>query len=209
MQSNGAADENDVERLWDAFARQIGPAWRSFHEASLVTKVLLLRAAAAFIDRDTLEQIDSTLMEMMDRPADLPRDMADLRWLVLSHQDDARLVEWIEGVAAFHGFERTAVLGAISHVHRHKGLAAFRRDDMPWLPFVDRTYWASIHFLGRKRCMAECAGVSSHFLAEKNARQAIAEPQIDEAVEGIRRAWRERLVYDRVSGGWVRAELDA
>jgi hypothetical protein len=209
MQSNGATDENDVERLQDAFVRQLGPAWRSFHQAALVTRVLLLRAAASFVDTAVLKRIDGFLMEMTLRPADLPQDMADLRVLVQEHQDDERLVQWIESVAAFHGFERTVVLGAINHLHQHKGLVAFRYGEMPWLPFVDRTYWASVHFLGRKRCMAECAGVFSHFLAEKDARQAIAEPQVDHAVEGIRRAWRERLVYNRRIGGWVRVEPDA
>jgi hypothetical protein len=209
MQSNGATDENDGERLRDAFVRQLGPAWRSFHEASLVTQVLLLRAAAAFIDVDILDKIDSALMAMMPRPAHFPRDIADLRALVLRHQDDERLVQWIEGVAACHGFERTTVLGAINHLHRHKGLVAFRQGDMPWLPFIDRTYWASVHFLGWKRFMAECAGVFSHYLAERHARQAIAEPQVEGAVEGIGRAWRERLVYSRLRGGWVRVEPDA
>lgn len=209
MQSNGAADENDVERLRGAFVGQLGPAWRSFREASLVTQVLLLRAAASFIDLEMLKQMDGSLAAMMPRPTDLARDMADLQALVRLHQNDERLVGWIETIAAYHGFERTVVLGAISHVHRHKGLVAFKRDEMPWLPFIDRGYWAAVHFSGRSQFMAECAGVFSHLFAEKAARHAIAEPQVDGAVEGIRRAWRQRLVYSRLRGGWVRVEPDA
>lgn len=208
MQSNGATDETDAERLRDAFVRQLGPTWRSFNEASLVTQVLLLRAAANFIDLDLLKQMDETLMAMMHRPADLARDMADLRALVHLHQTDERLVQWIESIAAYHGFERTVVLGAINHVRRHKGVS-FRSSDMPWLPFIDRGYWAAVHFNGWRLIMAECAGVFSHLLAEKAARHAIREPQVDYAVEGIRRAWRERLVYSRLRGGWVRVEPDA
>ncbi|MNU30411.1 hypothetical protein D3C71_188960 [compost metagenome] len=207
IQSSGATDENDVTRLRGAFVKQLGPAWRSFHEASLVAQVLLLRAATAFIDPDRLKQIDESLMELMDRPFDLARDMADLSAVVRLHVDD-RLVQWCESFEPYHGFESTVVLGAIRHVHRHKGLVAFRRYDMPWLPFVDRVYWASVHFSGRRQFMAECAGVFSHLLAETAARHAIREPQIDGAVEGIQRAWRERLVYSRLRGGWVRVEPD-
>lgn len=209
MQSNGAADENDVVRLRDAFIGQLGPAWRSFHEASLVTQVLLLRGAASFIDLEILKQVDESLVAMMSRPTDLARDMADLRALVRLHQNDERLVGWIETIAAYHGFERTAVLGAISHVHRHKGLVAFMRDDMPWLPFMDRGYWAAVHFSGRRQFMAECAGVFSHLFAEMAASHAISEPQVDDAVEGIQRACRQRLVYSRLRGGWIRVEPEA
>ncbi len=205
MLSNGAGNVNDIERIRQAFVAQLGPGWRSFREASPVTKIMMLRAAACFIDKETLKDIDESLVVMLDRPASLARDMADIMKVVRRYEGDARYVEWIDQIGSHHGFERTAIVGAIDHVWRHKGVIGFKDAEMPWLPFVDRTTWIAAYFRGRRIFAPECAGIFSHLLAERSERKAIHEPHVDGAVEGIQRAWRERLVFDPRRGAWVLA----
>jgi hypothetical protein len=202
---NGVVDTHDAGRVQAALVEQLGPAWRSFSEASIVTKVLLLRAAAAFHDLAALRDMDASLLLMMRRPPSLPRDMADVRAVVERYEGDTRFIEWIDHVGARHGFERTVVLGAVDHLLRHKGVVAFRRNDMPWLPFVDRAAWIAVHFHGWRVFSAECVGIFSHFQAEKAARAAIKAPQVEGAVDGIRTAWRERMVFDPRRGTWFPA----
>jgi len=206
MLANGATDGNDIERIRLAFSNQLGPSWRSFAEASVITKVLLLRTAASFHDSELLGHMDADLMKMMAAPVSLPSDMAVLRAFAKRYGGDRKLVGWIDGFAVRHGFERTVLIGLVRYVLHKKGMVRLASRDMPWLPFVDRASWIAIHFCGRRHFAAECAGVYSHLAAEEAAGEAIRGPRVTDAIEGMRSAWRERVVYDPREGEYVLAE---
>ena len=56
---------------------------------------------------------------------------------------------------------------------------------MFWLKEFDRALWYALQNDGRKMMFVEGAGISAHYMAEREALRAIAEPQVAGAVEGL------------------------
>lgn len=206
MHAMGATDIEDIAPIRAAFAGQLGPSWRGCENASVVTRVLLLRAAACFFDGPLLERIDSELSAIMASPVSAARDMAAVRSVADRHGSAHSFADWIDTIAQGHGYESTALVAVIRHVFRHKGIVALKSRDTPWLPFVDRRAWIAIHFTGLKAFAPECAGIYSHLAAEQRAGHALSEPHVDEAIAGLHAAWRDRLIRDRRTKVWRRAE---
>jgi hypothetical protein len=203
MHSDAVTHPEAIEQLRRVFIGQLGPSWKSFSEASPVTRLIMLRLAATFLDPSVVKDIDASLEVITSRPVSMTLDLADIESVLRRYEADPKFGDWADHMARRNAFERTVVLAAVEHALRYKGSAAVRIEDLPWLPFVDRTLWAAIHFKICHLVSEECAGIFSHLNAEKREHAAIAEPQVDHALDCARKSWRERLVFDVRRRSWV------
>jgi hypothetical protein len=192
MLLNGVDDVEDHAGLRRIFIGQLGPEWHGFSSAGVVTKVLLLRVAAAFLDNAVFVEMDDMLGEIMSRSPDVPKDMRTVESVVRRFSARIDIVEWIDRFGHFHGFERTLLLGMTQWVIHKKGVLPLRAPHLPWLPYLDRASWLGLQFLGLRVFTAEVAGMFAHMQSEKTVRNAIPIPDVDAAIAGAVAAWRGR-----------------
>lgn len=183
---DGIDDEDGLRRVFEG---QVGARWRGFAEAGTHTKALLLRVAAAYFDDKALEEIDGMLGRIMSCAPDAMDDTAMVDAVVARFGGRDDFVELVERFAAFHGFERTLLLGFTQWVIHRKGVLPLRNNDVPWLAYTDQTSWLGLRFLGLRVFTVEVAGLFSHLLFEKVEKKAIAAAQVTNAIEGTRTAW--------------------
>lgn len=193
MMLNGVSDIEDFDGLRPVFAGQLGAEWRGFDHCGIVTKALLLRVAAAFLDGAVFSEIDDIFDGMMSRSPDAPKDLRTVEAVVRRFSGHRQIVEWIDRFGEHHGFERTLLLGMTEWVIRRKGILPLRPPHLPWLPYLDRTSWLALQFLGLRMFPPEVAGVFSHFVSEKKARKALHVPDVGDAMVGAVASWQGRV----------------
>ena len=59
---------------------------------------------------------------------------------------------------------------------------------MRWMRFYDREMWYVLQNIGRQSVLSEGGAALAHFLYEAKSQTAIAEPQLDKAVNGLEMA---------------------
>jgi hypothetical protein len=196
MLLNGVSDVEDTVGLRRVFIEQLGAEWRGFASAGVVSKILLLRVAAAFHDPSVFSEMDDMLLEIMPRFPDAPKDLRTVESVIRRFSERQDMVEWIDRFGEFHGFERTLLLGMTQWVIHKRGCLPLRARNVPWLPYLDRTSWLGLQFLGLRVFTSEVAGVFAHIESEKVARKACRDPKVEAAIVGTSSAWHSRRTVE-------------
>lgn len=174
-----------VEAAERALIAQLGP-----------TDLALLPVAVRALVAALLPQVhgdDETTHQRLSDLANLAYDHADLRGVVRM-----QAVAWTptpaerriwDSLVVRHRFARCQFLALFE--------AAGERALLPsahllWLKAVDRPLWYAVNSLGRgHRCHVEGAGILAHYRTECAAGVPLLDPQIDDAVHGLRAALQE------------------
>jgi hypothetical protein len=101
--------------------------------------------------------------------------------------------EVYQAAVAQHGVYTSMVLVSLLASARRKGVLPPAQ--FLWLRPRDRTLWYTLHQVGGRQPWAEACGPWSHFQSEQALGEAIEEPEIQEAVDGL-----EAALYD---DGWL------
>lgn len=105
-------------------------------------------------------------------------DLTKPREVILKHIGHPNVQTIIE----HHAFNRTVIFGLFMQARR---LGVLQPAEMRWLRFFDRELWYILETIGRQAGYAEAAAVLSHYLYESKSAAALAEPQLDKAVNGL------------------------
>lgn len=81
-----------------------------------------------------------------------------------------------------HAYNRTIIFALFMQARR---LGVLQAAEMRWMRFFDRKLWYVLETIGRLAGYAEAAAVLSHYLYESKSGEAIAEPQLDKAINGL------------------------
>lgn len=84
-----------------------------------------------------------------------------------------------------HAYSRTVIVALFIQARR---LGVLQPAEMRWMRFFDRELWYVLENIGRQAAFVEAAGVLSHYLYEVKTGVALAEPQLDKAVNGLEAA---------------------
>lgn len=105
-------------------------------------------------------------------------DLAKPREIILKHIGHPNIQTIIE----HHAFNRTVIFALFMQARR---LGVLPPAEMRWMRFFDRELWYILETIGRQASFAEGAAVLSHYLYESKSAAALAEPQLDKAVNGL------------------------
>lgn len=81
-----------------------------------------------------------------------------------------------------YAYNRTIIFALFMQARR---LGVLQPAEMRWLRFFDRGLWYVLETIGRQAAFSEAAGVLSHYLYESKSGIALAEPQLDKAINGL------------------------
>lgn len=81
-----------------------------------------------------------------------------------------------------HAYNRTIIFALFMQARR---LGVLQPAEMRWMRFFDRELWYVLETIGRQAGFAEAAAVLSHYLYESKSGAALAEPQLDKAINGL------------------------
>jgi len=81
-----------------------------------------------------------------------------------------------------HAYNRTVIFALFMQARR---LGVLQPAEMRWMRFFDRELWYVLETIGRQAGFAEAAAVLSHYLYESKLGAALAEPQLDKAINGL------------------------
>ncbi len=166
-----------------AFAKQLGPRWRSPDHLPLHQQVLL--AAFSMKANDMRKESDEFLSEVSkywhpQKGLKLPGRLVSKVKKVLR---DPRLGMVTAKLCKQHAFVNTALLRALKIARQQGGVLS--PSQFLWLRAEDRTLWYPLNNLGREASHAEASGAMAHFRAELMANKPIPNPQMGGAVEGL------------------------
>lgn len=91
----------------------------------------------------------------------------------------------VQTILEKHAYIRTVIIALFIQARR---LGVLQPAEMRWMRFFDRELWYILETIGRQATFAEAAGVLSHYLYEIKTDVALAEPQLDKAVNGLEAA---------------------
>lgn len=81
-----------------------------------------------------------------------------------------------------HAYNRTIIFALFMQARR---LGVLQPAEIRWMRFFDRELWYVLETIGRQAGFAEAAAVLSHYLYESKSGVALAEPQLDKAINGL------------------------
>jgi intracellular multiplication protein IcmP len=198
---DGDFDEAAARR---ALARQLGPRWRSLQDASPQVRCLFAafalhlaqrRAAALRLLGDlsaSLVNSDEDKPEGPDTPLALPASAGAEADAFLG---DGELVRPALVIANHHAYTHTALMELLNAARLRAGVLA--PSQFAWLKMVDRPLWYALHSLGfeseglGRYChpnpRVEAVGARDHWAVERLAGEPVIEPNMDRAIEALRK----------------------
>lgn len=197
----------DREKALQVFRVQLGRHWTKSTELStsetLLVAIAMPRVAATdpSLDeakfKDAMKDSEDLLKWCWDQfkpPAPAKKkgeaEASPLAWLqpkidleyprsiILKHIGHPAVQVLIEQ----HAYNRTIIFALFMQARR---LGVLQPAEMRWMRFFDRELWYVLETIGRQAGFAEAAAVLSHYLYESKSGAALAEPQLDKAINGL------------------------
>ena len=198
---DGDFDEVAARR---ALVRQLGPRWRGLQEASPQVRCLFAAFALHLAERRrealrllgdlsaSLANPDQDKPEGPDTPLALPASTGAEADAFLG---DGELATPALAIANRHAYTHTALMELLNQARLGGGVLA--PGQFAWLKLVDRPLWYALHSLGfeteglgrylHPNPRAEAVGVSDHWAVERLAGEPVIEPNVDRALEALRK----------------------
>ena len=182
----------DITRARALFASQLGRPWQGV-EALLPYEKALFGAFVAQMEADPEGKDKDLSLQIINELALASRAAFEKKDPSLLDSPSAALaIERYSNAPAIqkrmrgHHYVRTVLMALLDK--KNKGAREY--GVMPtawfrWLKMADRRTWYALNDLGLDVASAEAAGIRAHYLAERVARTAIAEPQIEPAIKGL------------------------
>src|SRR6516162_2743275 len=198
-----------------ALLRQLGPRWRGLREASPQVRCLIAAFALHLAQRRpdalrllgdisaSLASTDQDKPEGPDAPLALPASAVPEADAFLG---EGELVAPALAIANRHAYAHTALMELLNTARLRAGVLA--AGQFAWLKLVDRPLWYALHSLGfdtegigrylHPNPRVEAVGARDHWAAERLAGEPVIEPNMDRAIEALRKvAIATRAVRDR------------
>ena len=198
---DGDFDEAAARR---ALVRQLGPRWRGLQEAGPQVRCLFAAFALHLAQRraDALRLLgdlsarlvnsDEDKPEGPDTPLALPASAGAESDAFLG---DGELVRPALVIANHHAYTHTALMELLNAARLRAGVLA--PSQFAWLKLVDRPLWYALHSLGfepeglGRYChpnpRVEAVGARDHWAVERLAGEPVIEPNMDRAIEALRK----------------------
>lgn len=170
----------DREGCENAFAKQLGKPWHGVKRAELPVQVLLLLAGMHLTRNKAAISSRENMSMSWAAGAD---GTAAMKAFVESSLANEKLVSVIDKVCAKNAYASSAAITMIDFARRKSGVLA--SSDFIWMRRVDRNLWYALNNVGRRRFHCEGAGAIAHYFAERAAGNALPEPYVEEAVNGL------------------------
>ncbi len=178
---NGSFSEETREnRLPDIFAAQLGKPWTGLKRADLYVQSVAILCALHYLRR---------------KPSLSEREALSIAWaqgkdgtevmkaLVARYIEDKDINKVVDTICAKHAFANTGLFALLDRARARAGVLASA--DFGYLKQLDRSLWYTLSNCGRRRFFIEAAGVVSHFFAEKVTGNALVEPNVENAINGL------------------------
>ncbi|OCG90016.1 hypothetical protein LMG667_03310 [Xanthomonas euvesicatoria] len=172
-----------ADRASSVLAKQLGKPWRGINELAAYERSLF----AAFVAQ--LNHDGETSLKIINGLANAWKDAYEKKDPSLLTTPE------VDEVLATHGDseELRKLVGAHYHVRcvLMRVLAECRKNGaLPpgwfrWLKMADRVTWYALNDMGLDVASVEACGIRSHYQAEKMARQAIDQPMVAPAIDGL------------------------
>lgn len=183
---NGELDRDAAEK---AFTEQLGKPWHGVKRAELHMQAVFLLTGMHLLRRENAQSLREDIAEAWSNvngqtlPSNMTADGNTTTNFVKNALTDEKLVATIDKVCSKHAFTATALI-TLTNLARQK-TGVLPSSDFLWLKRIDRHMWYTLNNIGRRRFFTEGAGAISHFFAEKVVGNAMPEPHIEGAINGI------------------------
>jgi intracellular multiplication protein IcmP len=187
-----------------ALLRQLGPRWRGMEDASPQVRCLFAAFALHLAQRraDTLRLLGDLSASLansnQDKPAAPDALLAlpvSVRALADTFLGNGELVTLALAIANRHAYTHTALMELLNAARLRAGVLA--PGQFAWLKLVDRPLWYALHSLGfetegvgrylHPNPRVEAIGARDHWAVERLAGEPVIEPNMDRAVEALRK----------------------
>jgi intracellular multiplication protein IcmP len=187
-----------------ALLRQLGPHWRGVEDASPPVCCLFAAFALHLAQRRadalrllgdlsaSLANSDQDKPDGPDTPLALPASACAVADAFLG---DAELVTPALAIANRHAYTHTVLMELLNTTRLRAGVLA--PGQFAWLKLVDRPLWYALHSLGfetegvgrylHPNPRVEAIGARDHWAVERLAGEPLIEPNVDRAVEALRK----------------------
>jgi intracellular multiplication protein IcmP len=202
--ATGSDGDFDEAAARCALMRQLGSRWRGVQEASPQVRCLFAafalhlahrRAEALRLLGDlsaSLGNSDEDKPEGPDTPLVVP---ASARAVADAFLGDGELVTPALAIAKRHAYAHTALMELHNTARLRAGVLA--SGQFAWLKLVDRPLWYALHSLGfetegigrylHPNPRVEAVGARDHWAVERIAGEPLIEPNMDRAIEALRK----------------------
>ncbi len=174
--------EIDTEAAEEAFTKQLGERWQGMDKAPAHIKALCvafyLNAKRDKSAREVKEQISVAYTAKSRSEAE--KEIEELFQKTLA---DPKFSKMIDKYAKQHAYTNTAMFRLITWSRNLGGV--FASAEIRWLKPIDRSLWYALNNCGRRSYHTEGAGAVCHFNAENIVGGALAEPHVDQAIDGL------------------------
>jgi len=174
---NGELDRDAAEKV---FEEQLGKPWHGVERADLYVKVLFLLTGMHLLRQKKALECRADIAVAWATGSDSTKAMEQFVAKAIS---DEKLVSTVNKVCSKNAFTATAIITLTDLARRKSGVLP--SSDFLWIKRVDRSLWYTLNNIGRRRFHTEGAGAMAHFFAERVVGNAMPEPHLDGAVNGI------------------------
>lgn len=174
---NSELDRDAAEKV---FTEQLGKPWHGVKRADLHTQVVFLLTGMHLLRQKKALENRANIAVAWAGGHDGKKTMAEFAAKALA---DAKLVSVIDKVCAKHAFSATAIIALTDLARRKSGVLP--SNDFLWVKNIDRHLWYTLNNIGRRRFHTEGAGAMSHYFAERVVGNAMPEPHLEGAVNGV------------------------
>lgn len=185
---NGRFDDENKQKLVEAFRAQLGQTWHGFARASLYTQAILVLCALHY-----LGSIERFLK--YQKIAIAERETLNIAWagrgngeeatkqLVEKYKNTKEVVKLIDHFCKENAFEHTAIYNFLQIARKKSGI--LKDADMGYIKRLNRSMWYTLSNCGRHAYLIEGAGVVNHYKAERVNRGPLREGRVSEAILGV------------------------
>jgi hypothetical protein len=185
---NGRFDEENKQKVVEAFRAQLGQPWHGFARASLYTQAILILCGLHY-----LGSIERFLK--YGKLAIAERETLNIAWagrangeeatkqLVEKYKNTKEITKIIDHFCKENGFEHTAIFNFLMIARRKSGI--LKDADMGYIKRLNRSTWYTLNNCGRHAYHIEGAGVVNHYKAERANRAPLREGHVQQAVIGL------------------------
>lgn len=172
----------DMDAAHDAFEKQLGAPWEGIEKAPTHVKALAViffyNAKRDKSSRDIKEKI--AVAYSSQKPDAIKKTVDEL---FKKAKEEKKFLPLVDKYTSQHAYTNTALFRLLRWARDQGGVLASA--EFRWLKPVDRTLWYTLNNTGRRSFHTEGAGAVSHFHSENIVGGPLAEPHVDQAVDGL------------------------
>jgi hypothetical protein len=177
------SDGLDEGAAYEGFIQQLGKPWHGYQSSETYIKVLcFLMYSNAKRDKNARKYKEDFAIIWTENKHNVAAKKS-MKYLKQLLKKDNTFEKMIEKHTSKHAYTNTALYKLLTWSRKNGGV--FASAEFRWLKAIDRTLWYALNNCGRRAFHTEGAGVISHYHAENILGQALAEPHVDQAIDGL------------------------